>query len=245
MNLDSFAERVVIINLRRRPDRLQAFFDQEQMKDWPFKIPTIHEACDGWKCKPATWGSGSGSYGCCVSHKSVLLEAMEDRVESLFVLEDDAYLCPQFLQKATEFFSHVPPDWDSLWIGGQHRSGKPPEVMPGILRCNNAQRTHAYLIRGECLAHVYHLWNGMTSGHIDHLSGQWQPKFNVYAPDPFLIGQAAGKSDITCREAPLRFWSNVKIFGNANQYEGRTRHRHIRLKDTIQHALEGTCTRQG
>ena len=213
------------------------------MREWPYAIPTIVTAVDGWSKetpKPATWGSGSGSYGCCKSHCKVLLSAMEDRLDSVMVLEDDAYLAPNFLVGLTRFMDNVPEDWDCLWIGGQHRSGKPPEVAPGVLRCNNAQRTHAYWIRGECLSHVYHLWTAMTSGHLDHLSDRWQPKFNVYAPDPFLIGQAAGKSDITCRDAPLRFWSNVKIFGPPGAHERRSSHRHIRLKDTIQHALDNT-----
>jgi hypothetical protein len=36
--------------------------------------------------------------------------------------------------------------------------------------------------------------------------GQMQPDYRVYAPDPFLVGQAGGQSDINGRENPTKFW---------------------------------------
>ena len=206
------------------------FFEQEQMKTWPFKIPEISRAVDGWTCKPKTWGSGSGSYGCCQSHLNVLRKAMEDRIESILVLEDDAQLAPNFLEKSLDFLTRVPEDWEILMLGGQHRNGWPPEVAPGIRRCQNCQRTHAYAVRGQCLSDLYHLWNSMTSGHIDHWMGPWAADRLTYAPDPFLFGQAAGKSDITCKEHELRFWSNVKGLNPA--MPEKPPRKHIRLKDT-------------
>ena len=226
-------QRVMLINLRRRPDRLASFFGQDEMKSWPFRAVDIHDACDGWAAPlPPGWNSGSGSYGCRNSHVAVLRKAIEDGIDSIFVLEDDAFLCPRFTERAASFLAILPSDWDALFLGGQHRGRRETSAL-GVTRCFNVQRTHAYALRGKCIKGVCNLWAGMTTGHIDHRAGDWQPQWNVYAPDPFLIGQAGGKSDIRCVHEPLRFWSNVP--GVNQTATGRTKHKHIRLCDTIAH----------
>lgn len=228
-------DRTVLINLARRPDRRAAFFAQPQLEDFPFSTLKLFPAIDGWATPlPVGWASGSGSRGCQQSHLAVLGEAIRDEVDNLLVLEDDAQLAPNFASGAAKFMAEVPPDWDCLMLGGQHRGERPEIVSPGIVRCLNCQRTHAYLIRGECMVMLYSLYDSMTSGHIDHIANRWQPNWRVYAPDPFLVGQAAGKSDINCKIEPTRFWSNINAAGR--QFAGRTRHPHCRLSDTQAHA---------
>lgn len=184
--IDTF-DRVVVINLLRRPDRLSSF--RSQLSGWPFRQPIVSAAADGWKAKlPSSWVSGPGSYGCWASHTTVLREAIAAGVESLLVLEDDAVLAPNFAVKAESFLATVPDDWQMLFLGGQHHSGQPSEILPGVVRCTNCQRTHAYAVRGQCLKDLHDLWASMTTGHIDHILGPWAANRKTYAPSPFLIG---------------------------------------------------------
>lgn len=89
-------------------------------------------------------------------------------------------------------------------LGGQHH-GPPSPVLPGVVRVNYAQRTHAYAARGEYLKGLHNRW-AHASVHIDWLMRDWQHQFRVYAPERWLIGQAGGRSDIRGAEKPPEWW---------------------------------------
>lgn len=214
LNLNTFFDRVVVISLKRRPERLTSFLDGIK-NNWPFKQPELFVAIDGNKVgvpsgvinksgiKENQWKAGGGAWGCMQSHRQVLERAISDDVKSLLVLEDDAEPVEDFNNKVSDFLKKVPTDWDGLMLGGQHFSG---EKTKDIRRCTNCQRTHAYAIRGKYLKDLYQMWHSFY-WHCDHAMGPFQVNYKVYAPEPFLIGQRINKSDISGRLEPQRFWS--------------------------------------
>ena len=58
---------------------------------------------------------------------------------------------------------------------------------------------------------LYSLWAapGLTS-HIDWHLGEVQPKFNVYSPNPWFMGQESGASDISGAMCPRKLWNNTR-----------------------------------
>jgi hypothetical protein len=195
--------RVVVVNLASRRDRLDRF--STAFQSWPFGTPERFEAVDGSVVAiPKTWNKGPGAWGCMLSHRAILSAAIRDGVSSLFVLEDDAFPVPDFARLAGEFMARVPSDWDCLMFGAEHLL--PALAMsPGVVRCCAANRTHAYAVRGRMMPVLLDSWERTVNEHCDIVLAALMRHFFVYAPDPFLIGQAGGYSDVTRTDEPVRF----------------------------------------
>jgi len=209
-DLSKYFDRVVVINMKRRPDRLADFESNLRKWGWPFAWPTWVEGVDGASNKlPTPYGhrDGGGAWGCMLSHRRVLESAILDGVDKLLVLEDDARIGKDFTQKVKEFLENVPDDWDQLMLGGQHIGRSlPVTVNATVVRCKNTQRTHAYALRGDYLKALYQYWVS-TVGHCDHRMGEVQIRYKVYAPKRFLVSQAHGKSDISGGMNAAKRWS--------------------------------------
>lgn len=82
MNLRHYFDRVVLINLQRRPDRLAQARRALRECRWPFQSPEIFAAVDGQTRRPpAHWPHNSASWACLKSHQRVLKKALADRVK--------------------------------------------------------------------------------------------------------------------------------------------------------------------
>lgn len=214
-------DRVVVINLDRRADRLADF--HQGLTEWPFKKPERFPAVDGSKTgTPAWWTQGGGAWGCFKSHYNAIEQALCDGVESLLLLEDDAVLLPDFKQRVHTFIQALPDDWGGLYLGGQHleQGANPPtKVNEHVVCCKNVNRTHAWALRGSFMKAVYrHLsqfseWADKPRSHIDHWLGQLVRKgeHKVYAPAQWLIGQREGKSDVCAKMLPERTWNPHRV----------------------------------
>jgi GR25 family glycosyltransferase involved in LPS biosynthesis len=102
-------------NLKRRPDRLKAFFDQLEEVGWPFPWPEVWDAVDGGSGKvpcPAEFTQGGGAWGCRQSHVAILEHCLMNDIGSVLVLEDDAFLRDNFLDDLKAFMAKVPDDWE-------------------------------------------------------------------------------------------------------------------------------------
>ena len=203
-------ERVVLINLKRRPEKLAASLAEVSRVKWPFPTPKIFSAVDGEKVpSPEGWPAGDGAYGCRQSHVRILEEAILDDVRSILVLEDDLIFMPGFDESIEPFLASVPADWEGIWLGGQHMHPAEPTKIPGIVRCLHTERTHALMVRGQFLRALYRRW-ASSYAHVDHAAGPMMARYRVYAPEPFLVGQREGASDIDGQKHGRRYWSVIK-----------------------------------
>ncbi len=220
---------VACINLDRRHDRWERFVELLPAA-WPFARPERYAAVDGSKVPPPEWfrtlpAQRPGAWGCYRSHVRLWEDCLSAGVESVLVLEDDAVCCPDFAPKVLRFLEHVPPDWDQIYLGGQHLEAHvtAPRSEDGIVvRCGNVNRTHAYALRPKMMLAAYHEMSAAPHEparqhhfHIDHRFGAMHAtgKWNVYAPYRFLIGQLCGESDVSRRACKTLFWNEFPVEG--------------------------------
>ena len=206
-------DQVWVINLKRREDRLACFLKEINKSKWPFRRPQVFSAIEGDKVGvPKFWQTGGGSYGCMRSHMVLLERAIQDDIESILILEDDAIFMNTFGKDVANFLAKVPDDWQCLMLGGQHVNSKPFPIAPGIVRAGaggGIQRTHCYALRGqEIMRALYQTWAN-AAVHCDWVMGPCTARFNTYAPDPFLVGQSEGDSDISGGRNPPKFWRSA------------------------------------
>jgi len=127
-------------------------------------------------------------------------------VNTVLILEDDAEITEGFSEKVAEFLAKVPQDWEGIMLGGQHHAPPIETGIPGVVRVRYAQRTHAYIARRSYMRALQERWGNCTV-HIDWVMKGWQHTRVVYAPDPWLIGQAGGRSDIRGAIKPREWWT--------------------------------------
>lgn len=206
-------DRIVVVNLARRPDRLEGFLERFY-RAWPDGPIEVANAVDGQLCEiPSWWDQPSGAWGCYQSHLAILQNASSEGLESILIFEDDATFVDGFLGQLEELLQAVPDDWAQLYLGGQHLK-TPRRVSDLVVAGRNVNRTHAYAIRGPGrIAEVCdwlepgHHWAGRK--HVDHHFGRLHQRggWPVYAPRAWICGQAAGSSDVSNRKERERSWN--------------------------------------
>jgi hypothetical protein len=193
----------VVISLPERSERLDQLRAGLPMY-WPF--PALRVVQGVREDPPPWWRSSVGAWGCRQAHLKVLSSAWRRGVDSTLVLEDDAVFLPGFSEAWKDLHPRVPAPCSMLMLGGEHVV-RPLPAGAHLVRCVNTRRTHAYIIKLKAIPLLMRTWS-LSRQHIDHSSTEFQARSWTYAPTTFLVGQAAGWSDISDKENPaIRFWA--------------------------------------
>jgi len=105
MKVNEYFDKVVVINLDRRIDRMEKLIPQLEELGIQYER---HSAIDGKELgiSPITAGT--------MSHQKVLEENIEKRI---LILEDDAQFVDNFNEKFEEVMQTLPPDSDIFYLG--------------------------------------------------------------------------------------------------------------------------------
>ena len=217
VDLKSYFDKVYCVNLERRADRWEQFLSGVP-SDWPFAKIERWNAVDGSKVPPpAWWRQGKGGWGCYRSHHQIIEKCLNEGVDRVLILEDDAIFSDDFTATISESIAETPAGWGMMYLGGQHlhASQRTPK------RANdywcypwNVNRTHAFALQGNFKRTVYeHLsntTNWQKKHHVDHHLGILHQRSHgkVIALNRFKVGQRENRSDIANKSFPTRFWNS-------------------------------------
>ncbi|WFS25227.1 glycosyltransferase family 25 protein [Rhizobium rhododendri] len=207
-------ERIRIINLTDRTDR---------RRDTEIQLRRIGVRVDGDRVafhaaiRPSCNGGfpSVGAYGCFLSHREVLRDAVDQGVSSVLIFEDD-------LNFSTDYGSKIPAcmtalshkDW-SLFYGGHGDISYPSDVKEAVFRVDPSDwvlGAHFIALNGVALkqisAYLDHCLEWIardfaTAPHgIDSAYGRFRreyPELLAFAASPVLGYQRSSRSDISTK----------------------------------------------
>jgi hypothetical protein len=181
--LNDIFDRVVVINLDSRTDRMESF--DAQARKYGIKYERFSAVVANPPSLPPTWA-------CKESHKAVIKQAVEDNVKRLFVFEDDALFVQDFNTKLADLYGQLPEDWDMFYLGAWHLEYEP--YKEGLVKMKDSYSAHAYGINAHYLddafAAVY------KPKAIDIALASKHPHIKAYCAKPALVSQTPSYSDI-------------------------------------------------
>lgn len=206
--MNDFFDKIFVINLDRRVDRMEHVYNQASSMNMDIER---FSAFDGTTLtsrpgKPPhrTWATISmGNYGNILSQRALIQKAIDNKWESLLILEDDF----QFYEpnrptkvpwtpkeRVQEYLENIPKNWDMIYFGGNHQSPLVP-IDNLIGRCSYTLTAHAVGIRNTMYEHILYNTRNLNVP-IDLSYAQLHNTYNVYSSIETLATQMAGYSDI-------------------------------------------------
>ncbi|POT58664.1 glycosyl transferase [Citrobacter amalonaticus] len=224
-------DRVVIVNLDKRPDRLRQI--QQELTDLKFPAEKITRlaACD----------ETNGQSGRRQSHLLALQLAQKQGWKNYLLLEDDAVILKQgkhirVLNALLNALAKLP--WEVILLGGEIKQGTMLKSLSGMIHARDCNKVCAYLVNSQYYAT---LAQQMQQDPSDTLEEQWQPLLREgkwLACYPSICYQRAGYSDTEKKETDnIRYYFN-KINQSPASVQATSHHAAPAKNDAIAFFME-------
>ncbi len=203
--LNKYFSRIFCINLARRTDRMQYFYNVSKFLEFDYeRIEGVDGSLIKFENPRILEHFHPGDVGCTLSHLKTVTRAKELNLENYLVFEDDIEPSKDFTEKFSSFMDQVPLDWDMIYFGVNTNNSNPPHVSENVLKLTMGYTTHAIAVKSTMYDALIEKWS-VPSKQVDVLLSELHSDFNVYAFTPNLVGQKAGKSDILNKEVNYDF----------------------------------------
>lgn len=190
MKVNEYFDRVVVINLDRRTDRMEKLSKQlDELGITYERFPAIDAQILG--VEPMVAGT--------MSHVMVMKKYANQRV---LILEDDALFCKNFNDKFEEYMQHLPNDWDIFYLGAllPKDTGEVKDVGNSYwFKQIMSTGSHAYCIRPSIVNNIAYRLDSYQ-WYIDIGLRLENERYNCYIAQPNLVTQFPSFSDLRGKE---------------------------------------------
>lgn len=189
MRVNEYFDKVVVINLDRRQDRMEIL--DTQLKQLGIEYER-HSAVDGKELGINPIFAGT------MSHVQVMKKYPDQKV---LILEDDAYFVEDFNEKFAEVMQTLPNDSDIFYLGAlvPKSTGKLTKVNQHWYRQVFTTGSQAYSINPARVQYFIENLDGYE-WYIDIGLRVFGEKYNAYITQPNLITQFPSFSDLRMKE---------------------------------------------
>jgi len=190
MKVNEFFNKVILINLDRRVDRLKDVTQELDNLEITYERISAVDAIElGIAPKDA----------CRASH----IKALEMAEGNTLILEDDATFMPNFLESFTRFTENLPKLWDIIYLGAH--IGTSESVNNYMVRGLITSSTHAYCINPKRITEMLDIARN-TTDHIDVAYAREHPRMKAYVAQPTLVKQKPSFSDLILKDVDYLSW---------------------------------------
>ena len=190
MKVNEYFDRVVVINLDRRTDRMEKL--GAQLKELGIQYERF-SAIDAKELDI------DPIQACKQSH----LKVLEESTGKTLILEDDAIFMEDFNNRFARFVELLPDDWDIFYLGAVLLNSKPCNEM--MVRAMDTSSLHAYCINPAFKEKA--LAQGKEySEHIDVAYRLLHKDCKAYAARPPLAKQYPSYSDLMLKDVDYMSW---------------------------------------
>jgi SAM-dependent methyltransferase len=180
-----------IINLDRRPDRLQ--HARQQLARIGITGARRFQAFDGPRLQLTShrpdWVR-KGAVGCYLSHAALLKQAQARRAPCVIV-EDDLVLADDFLDAFAAFLGEVPEEWDVLHLPGGEHCAPPLPLGPHHSRLVGTWGTTMSFLRLPAIDRMLEEVDSLDRP-IDDFYIRMMPSLGFYSPARKIVWQEWG-----------------------------------------------------
>lgn len=214
-------DKIYLINLKRRPDRLTNFLEHYQSSDLKNVDITKFDAIDGSKLDVTSvplselalaelqqlettgfrtkhYQLTKGAIGCYLSHVKIWENILKNNYETVLIFEDDAKIPKNLNHEIHEQMKYVPNDWDVVLFG---YICKKCLKFEKYIEVERFMLTHCYMITKKAIIKIM---NSNTlfpiTQQIDSLMSELSTIINIYTVKDKLVKQFNSRTDI---QAPL------------------------------------------
>jgi GR25 family glycosyltransferase involved in LPS biosynthesis len=190
MKVNEYFDKVVVINLDRRKDRLEKVDAQLQ------ELGITYERFSAIDAKALDIDP---IQACRQSH----IQVLEESVGKTLILEDDACFMEGFNERFTEFVELLPKDWHIFYLGA---------VLLNSERCNDimvramdTSSLHAYCVNPE-FKEIALKQGREYPEHIDVAYRLLHRQYRSYAAKPPMVKQYPSYSDLMLEDVDYMSW---------------------------------------
>jgi GR25 family glycosyltransferase involved in LPS biosynthesis len=189
MKVNDYFDRVVVINLDRRPDRMEKLG------------PQLDELGIEYERFSAVDAKELGIEGYIAGTMSHVAVWKKYKGQKILILEDDALFCDDFNEKFAEVMQTLPQDWDIFYLGAllDKTTGKVEKVNDHWAKQIISTGTQAYCINPKRLERFYEEVKD-KEWYIDVELRVLAEQYNAYIAQPNLVTQFPSYSDLRERE---------------------------------------------
>lgn len=214
-----FLGNIFVINLKRRPDRLEHF--NREMADIGVTCVERFDAIDP--------GPDWGNHGCTASHRAVLDIIVQRGLRRAFIFEDDATLRRQFVtsfhDELEPILRETPDDYDMLYLGGHFGSMPRGWFSKHLILMGQMKTTSSYGVTLKSARELRDLIPVGTGDSIDNLYSHYNETKRCFISEPRFFVQYNNYSDLQKRQMNntpcMEDNSHVERLGNIGKHGQR------------------------
>jgi hypothetical protein len=183
MKINDIFDAVIVLNLDRRTDRLEAITHQ---------LNTLQINWHRWPAIDHINTDMTPIYCNVMNNINRLFYSQWKGYKQVLLLDDDCEFVNNFYEKFDEIWPQIPHDWDTVSFGDHIVSAT--TITDKIQKVQESWGGHATAVKMICLPILFNGFKGINFADIE--LNAMSDKLNRYVIEPGLVGQGRYVSDL-------------------------------------------------